>query len=633
MKKVIIPAFVLIAFAVIVTVVWWFARSKVSSVKDEPKPISILIADFENITGDPVFDGAIETALNLGLKGASFISSYDRSTALKIASQMGLNPEEQLDSEIAQAVCRREGIDLVLTGSIESSGKGYTIKTWTLYPTKSEKFAEVSQEITEKSEVLKETDKLANQLASKLGGVKLRYKSHSTTTSLEAMNAFSKALSYEKQGKDKEAIQEYLLAIQKDPRFGMAYGNLAVVYYNLGQEQKAVEYFKMAMTHLDRISETEKNEIRSKYYLITRNYKKAIESFKVILDESPQNGWALTNIAFAYFFARDMKKAVEEGKKAVELDPENVHRRYNLVWYAMGAGDFELADKEAGTLLNQNPDFAAGYVCYALLKLIQGHNVQANDTYQKLKNLNSHGSSLAKIGIADLAIYEGRLADAKQILEDDIEKDIENDSADITAEKLIMLAQTFLLQGKNTSAIDTVDRAIDLSKKVSVMFSAAKTFIDTGQEKRATALSEYLAEQIYPEYQAYAKLIEAEVKRSRNDITAAIRLIEEANTLVDTWLGRFALGCAYLEAGAFAEAHAELELCIKRRGEAPAVFFDDIPSCRYFPPVYYHLARAQEGMNSPSATESYQIFLKIKKNADPGIAEVEDARKRLDGLK
>ena len=165
------------------------------------------------------------------------------------------------------------------------------------------------------------------------------------------------------------------------------------------------------------------------------------------------------------------------------------------------------------------------------------------------------------------------------------------------------------------------------------MFSATKTFIDAGQGKRATALSEYLAEQIYPEYQAYAKLIEAEVKRSRNDIPGAIRLIEEAKTLVDTWLGRFALGCAYLEAGAFAEAHEELELCIKRRGEAAAVFFDDIPSCRYIPPVYYYLARAQEGMNSPAATESYQKFLKIKENADPGIAEVEDARKRLAGLK
>jgi tetratricopeptide (TPR) repeat protein len=480
--------------------------------------------------------------------------------------------------------------------------------------------------------VLKETDKLANQLASKLGGVKLRYKSHYTTTSLEAMNAFSKASSFGKQGRDQEAIQEYLRAIQKDPRFGLAYNGLAVVYYNLGQEQKAIEYFKMAMMHLDRITEVEKNEIRSNYYLITRNYKKAIESFRGILKEAPREGWARMNLAFAYFFARDMKKAVEEGKKGIELDPKNLDSRYNLVWYAMGAGDFELADKEARTLLNQNPEFLNGYVCFALLELIQGHTVQANEAYQKLKSLSSHGSSYANIGIADLAIYEGRLADAKQILEGGIAKDIKNGSTDFAAEKLIMLAQTFLLQGKKALAIDTVDRAIDLSKKVSVMFSATKTFIDAGQGKRATALSEYLAEQIYPEYQAYAKLIEAEVKRSRNEIPGAIRLIEEAKTLVDTWLGRFALGCAYLEAGAFAEAHEELELCIKRRGEAAAVFFDDIPSCRYIPPVYYYLARAQEGMNSTAATESYQKFLKIKENADPGIAEVEDAKKRLAGL-
>ncbi|GAI91240.1 unnamed protein product, partial [marine sediment metagenome] len=264
---------------------------------------------------------------------------------------------------------RREGIDLVLTGSIESSGKGYTIKTWTLYPTKSEKITEVFQEITEKSEVLKETYKLANQLASKLGGVKLRYKSHITTTSLEAMNAYSKAYSLEHLGKEQEAIQEYLRAIQEDPRFGKAYHNLAVVYYNIGQIQKAIESFEMAMAQLDRMTEKEMNAIRSSYYLLIGNYKRAIESISAQLKYDPLRR---ANLALAYFFTRDMKKAVEEGKRALELAPKEVYPRYNLVWYAMGAGDFELADKEARTLLNQNPEFADGYVCFALLELIQG---------------------------------------------------------------------------------------------------------------------------------------------------------------------------------------------------------------------------------------------------------------------
>jgi tetratricopeptide (TPR) repeat protein len=93
-----------------------------------------------------------------------------------------------------------------------------------------------------------------------------------------------------------------------------------------------------------------------------------------------------------------------------------------------------------------------------------------------------------------------------------------------------------------------------------------------------------------------------------------------------------ALGRAYLRAGAFAEAHSELEKCDKRRGEAAAVFLNDIPSFRYVPQVYYYLGRAQEGLKSPAAKESYQKFLKIKEKAEAGDPLVEAARKRIQTL-
>jgi hypothetical protein len=97
---------------------------------------------------------------------------------------------------------------------------------------------------------------------------------------------------------------------------------------------------------------------------------------------------------------------------------------------------------------------------------------------------------------------------------------------------------------------------------------------------------------------------------------------------VDTWLGRYLLGRAYLEAGAFTEADSELEICLKRRGEATAVFLDDVPSYHVFPPVYYWLGRAQEGLGSPKAADSFRRFVEIRANAqdDPLVL---DARRRL----
>ena len=123
-------------------------------------------------------------------------------------------------------------------------------------------------------------------------------------------------------------------------------------------------------------------------------------------------------------------------------------------------------------------------------------------------------------------------------------------------------------------------------------------------------------------------MLEGEAKIKRGKPGEAIADLEEARKISDTWPGRFDLGQAYLAAGAFPEADGELEICVKRRGEALAIFLDDVPSFRYLPPVYYSLGRAQEGLKSPGATDSYKAFLAIKDNGgkDPLIA---DARRRL----
>ena len=99
------------------------------------------------------------------------------------------------------------------------------------------------------------------------------------------------------------------------------------------------------------------------------------------------------------------------------------------------------------------------------------------------------------------------------------------------------------------------------------------------------------------------------------------------------WLGRFALGQAYLEAGAFNEAYSEFEKCEKRKGEAMSIFLNDLPTYRYLDTLYYYLGRAQEGSGSAAAKESYQKFLDIKAKADPGQPLVADARQRLGALK
>ena len=627
--------FVFIA-VLIIGIMWFSRRSYVTPPEVSPEPVSMLVADFQNQTGDTVFDGALEQAMSIGLEGASFISIFKRPKARKLANKLDPNADGLLDARLAQLVSRSEGINVVLDGSIEPRGAGYSLKVWAIDPVSSEKITEASAMIETKADVLRAADSLAAKVRSKLGGMPLDSaqaisEETFTTSSLEAMNAYAHAQELKALGKLEEAVNEYQRAIDEDPNLGRAYSGLAVIYYNRGELQKAEEYFQAAMARIDRMSEREKYRTRSTYYLMKLNCQKAIEELSVLVEKYPADYAGHSNLAVAYWLLRSVPRAVEEGRRAVDLYPKNITPRFNLAWFTMASGNFDAAKQEAQKVLELNPKFEEVYVIFALMELAQGRSEQAAETYRHLETLSSWGESIATTGLADIAVYEGMLSDSKEVLEKGIAADIQKGRKDFAADKWAILAHTLLLQGQKTLAVNAADRAIVASKKTGVQYSVAQIYLRTGREEKASALAVELSKELQPEHQAYAKLIEGELKMERGDFTGAIKNFQESQTLLDMWLCHFDLGRAYLKAEAFTEAYSEFELCMKRRGETLSVFFDDIPSCRYLPPIYYYLGRAQEGLQSPAASESYQKFLSIKEKGE-GDPLVEDARRRLAAL-
>jgi len=627
----------IILAVVIASGIWLLTRqAQVSPPEIAPEPVSVLVADFRNQTGDTVFDGALEQALSIGLEGASFINIYDRPKARRLANNLDPKADGQLDTRLAQLVCRSEGINVVLGGMIEPSGTGYALKIWAMDPVSSEELTEASKKIETKAEVLRVADSLATQVRSKLGGLppdsaQALSEETFTTSSLEAMNAYAHAQELKALGKLEEAAQEYQRAIDEDPDLGRAYSGLAVIYYNRGELQKAEEYFQMAMAKIDRMTEREKYRTRSLYYLLKRNCKKAIEELTVLVEKFPADYAGYSNLSVAYYLNRNISHAVEAGRQAAELYPKNITPRFNLTWYCMMSGNFEVAKEEAQKVLELNPEFEEIHVNLALIDLAQDQPEKAAETYQHLESLSNWGASIAATGLTDIAVYEGRLAEAKEILEKGITADLKKGRKDWAADKLAILADTHLLQGQKALSLKAIERALAASKKASVQFTASQIYLQTGQEKKALAIAGELSKQLPPEDQAYAKLIEGEIRMAKGDFPGAIGLFQEAQALVDMWLGHFALGRVYLKAEAFTEAYSEFELCLKRRGEVLSIFFDDVPSYRYLPPLYYYLGRAQEGLGSPAASESYQKFLSIKEKGK-GDPLVEDARRRLSTL-
>lgn len=241
-----------------------------------------------------------------------------------------------------------------------------------------------------------------------------------------------------------------------------------------------------------------------------------------------------------------------------------------------------------------------------------------------MEKIDALGATLAASGLADVASYEGRYADAMQTLEQGVDADMAAKNTDSAAEKLAGVAQLHLLCRRKGQAVAAATKAVSVSQSVPVRVLAARALLEAGEITRAQKLADGLASEVQPETQAYAKIVRGDLALRRGDKNEAINMFTGANQLVDTWIGRFELGRAYLEAGRFVDADSEFDRCIKRRGEALEIFQDSNPTFAYFPSVYYYQGCVREGLKSPGFAASYRMYLDIRGKAkdDPWLADI-----------
>ena len=315
-----------------------------------------------------------------------------------------------------------------------------------------------------------------------------------------------------------------------------------------------------------------------------------------------------------------------EGRTTIETTLQNASARYDTRLYPADHG-FMRDDRAA---LEQNPAYPLSYIAQALSQLAQGKVAEATATYHRLETVSSRGASSAAIGLADVALYEGRLSEAATLLENGIKGDLANNLAAAAATKQMALAELHVLRGQKTQALALAEQALPMAKDEGRKYVLARIYLEAGQEGKALQLASELSARIEPDPRHYAKLIEGESQLLKGKLSEAVTTMQEAQKFADSWPGRFMLGRAYLEAKAFAEAHSEFDACLKRRGEAAAILLDDVPSYRYLPPVYYYLGRVQSGLNSPAAAESWRTFLKLKEKGEDEPL-ITDARRRLEG--
>jgi eukaryotic-like serine/threonine-protein kinase len=595
-------------------------------------PVSVLVADFTNHTGDPIFDDTLEPMFNVALEGASFVNAFSRGDARKLAQQLP-HPTDKLDEQPARLVAVNQGIGAVVTGELSRRGEKYSITATALDAVSGNVIAKAETTADNKDEVLLAIPKLAAPIRKALGDTtpesvqRAAAQGSFAASNLEAVHQYGIGMEQQFAGKMKDALQSFSKAAELDPNFARAYSGISAAYGNLGRPSDAEKYAKLALQHVDRLTERERYRVRALYYLSSGNWQKCVEEYSELVKGYPSDNIAHNNLANCYSQLRNWPKAVDEARQDVNIHL-NALGLANLALFSTYGGDFQSGEREARRLRQLMPSYEYGYMSLAFAQSGQGELSQAAETYQKLAGVSAPGASTAASGLADLDLYEGRFVEAIRILEHGAAADLAANVSDSAADKFAALAYAQLLRGQKREAVAAAEKALAASQTVKIRFLAARTFVEAGELPKAQKLAAALASEIQPEPQAYAKIIDGDAVLKRGDRGEAIKDLTEANNLLDTWIGRFDLGRAYVEAGAFAEATSEFDRCVKRRGETLALFLDEAPTYGYFPPVYYYLGRTEEGLGSSGAADSYRKFVSIQEKGDGG-ALFQDAKKRL----
>jgi eukaryotic-like serine/threonine-protein kinase len=637
------PRFWMAATALVAALVggtWW------ATVKLGPQPqpkahevVSVLIGDVENATGDTVFDGAVEETLGRAIEGASFIDVYPRKSAAALAAK--LKPGGRLDEGTGRLVARSEGIHVLMIGAVGRRGNEYTVSVRALDPsaegTKTKPLAEFGASAPTRERALQAIGTLGAQIRGPLGdttseAARLAAAETFTTSSAEAVKTYTLAQDLLFSGRTAEAFDAYKRAIEQDPGFGRAYAGAGIAAQRLGRDGEAQELWKKALSLTDRMTEREKHRTLGGYYLnVARNYEKAKDSYRALVEAFPADRAGHASLALAYFWALDIPRALEEEKRALDLDPKSVLARVNYALYAMYAGDFETAARETARVIAQQPSLDLAYVPLATAALAAGDSAGALQSYASMARTGASGASLAATGLADLAMYEGRYADVEKILKPAIGEDEKSENLVGQSAKWLVLAEAYEAMGKSATATAAARKSLTLGKGQPSHVLAASVLIRAGLGRDATAVAAAFAQRLEPQSRAYGKILEGRAALRERRFADAVDAFTAAQKLADLWMARFDLGVAFVEAEHFAEGLAEIERCQKRRGEATAIFLDEVPSFRYLATLPYWLARAQAGVGqSQAAADSFRTYLALR-SAAPNDPLAADARRRLGG--
>jgi eukaryotic-like serine/threonine-protein kinase len=335
----------LAAIAVAAGGAYWFATRHAAKKIGEG---SVVLADFSNTTGDAVFDGALTQGLAAQIAQSPYLHVVSDRQVQQTLKYMSQSPGTHLTNDLARQVCQRTQSSAVLQGSIAQIGNTYSVIVKAVNCETGDDIATASNEAPDKDHVLSALGKSAEEIRGKLGESLASVQKfntpiqQATTSSLEALKAYSLGMDARENKSDDVAIPYLKRAVELDPNFAIAYGNLGQAETNIAETQLGQEYTRKAYELRDRTSETERLYVETHYYdNVTGDVLKAIELYKTWAEEYPHDFIPFNNLSVACARIGDWKQASEWSTRAIALAPDDVIVNYARGTTFLGSGRFD----------------------------------------------------------------------------------------------------------------------------------------------------------------------------------------------------------------------------------------------------------------------------------------------------
>ncbi len=623
-------ASLLIAAAVLVaiSVGLFFYLRPVSALTDKD---TILLADFVNTTADTVFDGTLKQGLAVQLAQSPFLNVFPDARVRQTLRLMGRSADDRVTKEVAREICQRQGLKAFLTGSITNLGASYVITLEAINGQSGEEIAREQVEAESKEQVLKALTQAASKLRQKLGESlssirKFDAPLELTTSSLEALKAYSLGYEQSSRGRFLESIPFSKRAIELDPNFAYAYASLAVQYANTNQPKLAAEYAEKAYALRDRVSELEKLRISAFYHsFVTGDLDKQIEVLETYKATYPRDARAPNNLSDSYLRTGQFEKSAAEAREAVRLNPNSVVGYANLGQAFIGLSRFADAREVVDQALHQNLDSTLFHSVLYQIAFVSGDSAAMQ---QQLDWTRGKPDEYAALDWqAQTAAFSGQWQRSQDFSRRAIDLAMRNDAKEVSAQYAVESALRAAVFGQ-CSQIKAASTGLEHNIPSLTRQAVALALCD--DVSQAQSLVEDLTKQ-HPKdtliNSMWVPVIRAAVQIDRNTPGEAVKLLETTKpyeAAAEFW-PQYLRGLAYLKLKSGNEAATEFQKILDNRGQAPL--------SALYPLAHLGLARAAALTGDVSKSrKAYQDFLALWKDADSDLAVLKEAKQEYEKL-